>query len=417
MVWMKIYYYKQWRCLLVILATILVASCGTDDNDSTDDAGNPVIPVRGDLVSATYIDSIGGLLLDTYLGILKTNYDLNPAIVRQYNVSFYKIVYSTVDTDGNSVSASGLVAYPDKMAGDPASPLLSFHHGTIASDDDAPSNMAAKLELGAFGALFSSQGYVHVMPDYLGYGESTQLMHPYIIADGSASAVIDMLRAVRTHAAQLSHTLASELFLTGYSEGGYVTLAAQKEMETNLSAEFTITKSLPAAGPYNISFTAQTTIDLVTLPEPELLSFVMKSYDTIYSNNRISEIYQAPYAAEVDGGYFYGDAPSIMLTDTTTDLFTAAFLYGPDLVAGGDNLGLKAQFALNDLDSGWSVTTPTVFFHGADDMVVPYQNSIDAVAGLGANASGVDCMAMPADHSTCVAPYINLVLDEFGWPY
>ena len=303
-----------------------------------------------------------------------------------------------------------------------ASPLLSYQHGTIISDDEAPSNMAARPELGIISTLFSSQGYVVAAPDCLGYGESTQLLHPYIIADVSASATIDLLRAVRIHAAQISHALDGQLFITGYSEGGYVTLASQREMETNLSAEFTITKSIPAAGPYNLSWTADFLINLVFLPSAELLSFVMKAYDTVYDYNRISEIYQAPYGSEVNGRYFYGDVASINLTNTTADLLTPIFLYGPDGQPGGDDLGyretgemvLKSDFVANNLHTGWTATTPAILFHGADDLIVPYQNSVDAAAGLGINVNLTACTVMPiADHATCVAPYVNLVLSEF----
>lgn len=413
-------YFGKWPQLLLLVITVFISACGGDD-DSTDNPG----PDRGELVFATVEYDIGSTELDIFLLGLKIFYGLDPGIGREYDVTFYKIIYKTIDTNGNVVNASGLVSYPDKIAGDPASPLLSIQHGTIGSDDDAPSNIAAKNELGAFNALFSSQGYVTVMPDYLGYGESTQLMHPYIIADASASATIDLLRAVRTHAAQISHNLSSDLFLTGYSEGGYVTLATQKEMETSLATEFPITKSIPAAGPYNISWTAKHVVDLATLPSEDLFAFIMKSYDTIYGYNRISEIFQMPYDAEVNSGYFYGDVPSITLTDVTVDLLTPRFLYGPDGIPGGDNLGyremgemvLKSTFVSNDLYTGWTPVTPTILFHGADDQIVPYQNALDALAGLGSNVSLTVCTEVPADHSNCGLPYVKFVLDEFGWPY
>ncbi len=415
----------KWPRFFLLIIILAVTACGNDSGDNTNDPGTPATPNRGDLIRATIVFNAGGVTLDTILDTVKTFYDLDPGITRQYNVTFYKIVYATVDTNGNIVNASGLVSYPAKTVANPASPLLSYQHGTIITDDEAPSNMAARPELGALNALFSSQGYVVAAPDYLGYGESTQLLHPYIIADASASATIDLLRAVRIHAATISHNLDNKLFITGYSEGGYVTLAAQKEIETNLSGEFTITKSIPAAGPYHVSWTANYLINLVTLPSADLLSFVLKSYDTVYGRNRISEIYQSPYATEVNGGYFYGDAPGIMLTNVTADLLTPIFLYGPDGLPGGDGLGyretgemvLKSDFAANNLHTAWTVTTPTILFHGADDLIVPYQNSVDAVAGLGANVSLNTCTTIPADHATCIVPYVNLVLSEFGWPY
>ncbi len=417
--------FSQWPRYLLLITVLSLTACGSDSSDNTSNPDSPDNPGRGDLIQATIVYNAGGPTLDTILNAVKTFYGLDSGITRRYNATFYKIIYATVDTNGNIVNASGLVSYPTKTVANPASPLLSYQHGTIIGDDEAPSNMAAKPELGALNALFSSQGYVVAAPDYLGYGESTRLLHPYIIADASASATVDLLRAVRTHAASISHNLDNKLFITGYSEGGYVTLATQKEMETNLSAEFTITKSIPAAGPYHVSWTANYLINLVTLPSAELLSFVLKAYDTVYGSNRISEIYQSPYDAEVNGGYFYGDAPGITLTDVTINLLTPIFLYGPDGLPGGDGLGyreagemvLKSDFTANNLHTAWTVTTPTILFHGADDLIVPYQNSVDAVAGLGANVSLNTCTTIPADHATCVAPYINLVLSEFGWPY
>lgn len=114
-----------------------------------------------------------------------------------------------------------------------------------------------------------------------------------------------------------------------------------------------------------------------------------------------------------------------MLTNVTEDLFTAVFLYGLDENPGGDNLGfhetgetvLKNDFIANDIHSGWTAMTPTILFHGSDDVIVPYQNSLDAAANLGANVTLTVCAEMPADHSTCITPYINLLLSEFGWPY
>lgn len=416
--------FSQWSRYLLLITVLSLTACGSGSSNSE----NPAASNRGELISATVVRNLASSGLDNYLVALKSYFGIvNTAIIRQYNVTFYKITYKTIDTNGNIVNASGLVSYPDKIAGNQASPLLSFQHGTIFNDFDAPSNVAANPPQDFVGALFSSQGFVVVLPDYLGYGESTQLMHPYIIADSAASVTIDMLRAVRTHAAQISHALSSQLFITGYSEGGYVTLAAQKEMEANLSAEFTITKSVPAAGPYNISWTAKNMIDLTIMPSAVIYSFVMKSYDTIYGYGRISAIFKTPYAAEVNGPYYYGDATSITLTDTTADLLTPIFLYGPDGLPGGDGLGfrengetvVKGDFFANDIYSGWTATTPTILYHGAGDLLVPIKNANDAVTGLGANVSLTACDAtpLPSDHSNCVIPYFRFIFNEFGGPY
>ena len=41
-------------------------------------------------------------------------------------------------------------------------------------------------------------------------------------------------------------------FLTGYSQGGHVTMAAHRELETFHTNEFTVTACAPCAGPYDL---------------------------------------------------------------------------------------------------------------------------------------------------------------------
>ena len=80
---------------------------------------------------------------------------------------------------------------------------------------------------------------------------NSNVYHPYHIKDSYTRAVIHMIRAVK----QLSQTLINEesfqyndqLFLAGYSEGGYATLAAQAGIEHLYNEEFHITESFPMA--------------------------------------------------------------------------------------------------------------------------------------------------------------------------
>ena len=57
----------------------------------------------------------------------------------------WRITYLTTDGHGKSVTASGLVSVPVKPAG-VASPVVSYQHGTIFKDADAPSNNVVASE-------------------------------------------------------------------------------------------------------------------------------------------------------------------------------------------------------------------------------------------------------------------------------
>ena len=72
-----------------------------------------------------------------------------------------------------------------------------MQHGTILSDNDAPSYFGSGSEAYSFGSVFASQGYIIAAPDYIGYGASKELPHTYEHRNGLATASLDMLRAAR----------------------------------------------------------------------------------------------------------------------------------------------------------------------------------------------------------------------------
>lgn len=380
-----------YRLLGVIFLLISFAGCNSSGSGGTPP---PSSGQRGDLVSAETVTT--------------------PVPAGRYAVSSRRIIYKTVTPNGRLINASGLLAYPLKPAG-ASSPILSFQHATIFKDEDAPSSNPSTNQ--AVLALAAS-GYITVMADYIGYaGSGNEEVHTFLIADALAAAVIDMLRATRQFLAENNIATNGQLFLTGYSEGGYATLAAQKEMEENLSSEFTITASMPAAGPYDMSSTIRYMVDQPTNDNPQLLGFVFKAYDYWYGLNRLDSIFQAPYANVVatyyDGTRSAGEVKNA-LTTNMADLFTTSFR--SEFLGGGET-AFKAYLGINDIYN-WAPRTPTRFFHGQEDTVVPYTNATTAVASMTAagatDVSLVDCVAIPRGHEDCVPSYLVEVSDFFG---
>ncbi len=397
-----------WRAGVVAL--LLLAGCGGSGS-------SPVPPQRGDLVSITSTTSIGVVAVNAYIAALAAlGVDTSALSGTKYGVSLHRIVYKTITPDGRLINASGVLAYPLKVAGT-SSPMLSYQHGTIFQDSDAPS--VATNGDPVLVALAGS-GFIVAMPDYIGYAASTNEIHPYIHAQGSAAATVDMLRAARRLLANNSVATNGQLFLTGYSEGGYATLAAQKEMEQNLPAEFPITASMPAAGPYDISATAQHMVGLATNPYPEFIGFIFKAYDHWYGWNRLSDIFQLPYATVVAtyyDGSRTGGAIAGALTTNSAALFSATFRTN---FLGSGEAATKADFAKNDIYN-WAPARPTRLFHGQDDDVVPYFNATTAHAAMilaGSSPVTVQVQScstvwpIPQGHSECVWDYLSQVI---GW--
>ena len=131
--------------------------------------------------------------------------------------------------------------------------MLSFHHGTITNRDDAPSNFSSSDYNSISYAAMASVGFIGVIPDYLGFGSSSSILHPYYVEDLTASSIVDMLKAAAEFAQQKNLQFNGKLFLAGYSEGGYATMAAHKAIESDGLDGFNLIASFPGAGAYDLT--------------------------------------------------------------------------------------------------------------------------------------------------------------------
>lgn len=84
------------------------------------------------------------------------------------------------------------------------------------SDADAPSNFPAAFT--GF-ELFASTGFVTVIPDFIGYGISKDIVHPYYDMQSAGLSVADMLKAVKYYLKTNNRAIKDKLFLLGYSVG------------------------------------------------------------------------------------------------------------------------------------------------------------------------------------------------------
>ncbi len=344
--------------------------------------------------------------LDNYLNtfnLLQPNFI---AFLTQQGVRVYRLVYKTVDVSGNPILASGAVIIPTGNS-DPY-PLVSLHHGTITSQAEAPSNYDLSQEATFFAPLFASNGYVMAVPDYIGYGASANLPHPYEHAPSLARACLDLLRATRELCQQLDVPLNNQLFLTGYSEGGYATMALHREIELNHANEFTVTASAPGAGAYHKSGFA----DFISNADEELsfiniYLWVLETYDWVYGLNRPWSFYlNSPYDQLVESTGIQAEVernPQLLFTDTLR--------MG---IKNQTDTDLLATFQDNDIHD-WRPTAPIRLYHGTDDDFVPFFNSQDAFDAMQARgATQVELIPIEgANHETALEPYIFEVFNFF----
>ena len=287
----------------------------------------------------------------------------------QYPIKVYRLTYRTRTPEGQETTASGAILVPTAPA---ALPVLSYQHGTIApsSEGQAPSYYAQGSDVWSVVSVLASTGYVVSAPDYLGYGASKALPHPYEHAASLASTSADMLRATREFCQQQKVSVNSKNFLLGYSEGGYATLALHKYLQENYATTLPVTASAPGAGAYHKSAFAK-----YILQSTQPLSFlstyvwVLRTYDRIYALNRpYSYYYQEPYATRLQAD------PFATVPTQQSQLFSTTFRQA---VLTNSDAALTATLTANDIYD-WKPTAPLALFHGTADDYVPFFNSQDA---------------------------------------
>ncbi|MDA8100683.1 MAG: hypothetical protein M0042_13790 [Nitrospiraceae bacterium] len=393
--------------LVALLAASMLMSCGHSKSSAP-----PQPATAGQLMSWSPAASFSADLLNLGISALGIT-----GITAKNGAACYRLTYGTPDPSGALVNASGLVCLPSP--GSANRPVISYQHGTIFKDSDAPSRLSASsvtASEGLIGAALAGMGFITVLPDYLGFGDSLGMVHPYLHAATLASATVDMNRAARTFFADPSVNASTngQLFLTGYSEGGYATIATQKLMEQSLSAEFPITASAAGDGPYDLTGTAHYVVALPSQVEPAFTAFFIKAYDTLYNSpSSIDYYFSSAYTAVVNA-YFNGSytrseissalgGPGVATTTLLNPAFVSSYL-------GSGEAALKAHVAGNDIYN-WAPKVPTRLFHGQADDIVPYANATTALTAMTNNGSTsvtlVNCNAgsQPTTHDNCALPF------------
>ena len=324
-----------------------------------------------------------------------------------YDVEIYTISYKTSYKD-SIITASGVVCIP--KASD-AFPLVSFQNGTNTSNNNAPS-IAVNNPNFTFIQSLAGKGYILSIPDYVGFGLSENIVHPYYLKETNNAAVIDMIRAVRElmDCYEGDATYSESCFLLGYSLGGWATLSALKEIELNYSDEFMIIATSCGAGAYDLLTVSNEIIGKDTYPGPLYLPYYVYShqqYGTIH--DPLNKFFQEPYASEIPGlfnGNYTNGQVNAHLNDTISRLLTH------DLILNFNSSDAYSELR-NDLENNsleaWQVNSLLRFYHGNADDNVPVNQSesiFTQFVSLGIDSGTVEYYELEGlNHDTALLPW------------
>ncbi len=381
--------------LLPVFVAFLFVGC--EDNNPTPSPENKV------LVGSTLKAQFTKAELSRRLGAINPAY----ALFLQFGVKVHVITYKTQLPDGTAVTASGAILVPDSP--NPL-PVVSQQHGTITDDAQAPSNYGPGSDAYEAATVFASTGYIMVCPDYIGYGASKSVPHTYEHRLGLAQASLDMLRAAKEFIANNNINWDKRVYLTGYSEGGYATMALFKLMEEKYPDEFNIRAVSAGAGAYNKTAFMKQIVNGNTSGEAEynrLYVWVLRTYNDLYKLARpMSFYFKEPYATEAQKGL--NANISVSLDKTFTDSFKKA-------VSEGSDADFTKAVADNDVFD-WKPKAPLRLYHGDADQLVLFLNSKTAFDAMKARgATNVELIPIEkATHATGISGYVLGTFDMFS---
>lgn len=370
-----------------------------------------IVSAKAQLVSYHLQQSFTKQQLDSFLNTTGFSLPVSP----KYDIDVYEVIYKTPYKHVDSlVNCSGIVVIPK---GVPCGcPLGCYAHGTFTQLYEVPSHNGPERPIGFFFAGLG--GVVTAMSDEIGLGDgdtSKVIIQTYINAFHGGYASVNAMRAARQLADTLGIALNGEVALTGYSQGGYTTMATAKLIQDNFSNEFNVVAIAPMSGPYDLNVTMVNQM-LSTAPyaTPSYLPLLLLGYHSVYPSLQQlypnpADIFKHPYDSILPPMYyskqystndinnFCAPVPRDMIKDS----ILADFINNPNH---------PLRLVLNDNDMlGWAPQKPVKIAYCTADEQVNYHNAIQADSAWVHN--GAPSVTIDNDgntnHAGCVQPAIT----------
>ena len=325
------------------------------------------------------------------------------------------IIYNTTDPKGNPILASGAIFYPSADVDYERLGTILGCHYTLGADYEVPSQKGAVTE-----GLFSLFGYVVVAPDYIGYGASRDLVHPYydVISTGQASA--DMLLASKEYFASISRKVAHKVTVMGYSQGGQASLAFLKFVETTplYQDAFVIDQVFAGGGAYDLIKSYDTFVATnyssqpVTIP---LLILGMNYGDSLDLD--LSKMFSGPLLAHYQDWIlsknYTTDQVSAMIGETKLTRIMAPEAFdtlNPNTIKFRRALRNNSLIVYGKI-TDWVPKAKITLLHATKDTIVPYENTDSAYKAFQAAGCDVTKVDIPnKDHKDAGPDFYTYVM-------
>lgn len=420
---------------VIVVMMSVVTSCNPDNNLEIPDGEPPVsYEVKSDQqLTMSFFLSI---LPEEYAAIkapMTEAFSLRESAMKEelgkndIELGFRKAtyLYTSTDVNGEPVTLSAAaywLGYFDNGVWNDFKPdnICLMEHYTITSDAEAPSN-TLPLE------MFITGNTLTIMPDYLGYGITKNMSHPYLNHDICAINSIDALTAgydLFNDNGKCGISQDWKLYLAGASQGASNAIAVHKYMDTHLeiATKWNFTSSNCSSGPYSPVATIDKYYADGKVAYPVVFPLVMKtmfdSYPDIMKGFTEEMAYSQNYLAvkaEIDsliaGKKHDTSAINQVFIDKVKKVKDSSLaeneIYLTDILSPAmlekESAICKALYQClekNDLTKGWTPIHPMKLHYSSLDKVVPQENSLAILEAFGEEIVTLEKSYIPADHTT-----------------
>ncbi len=342
----------------------------------------------------------------------------------------WKFYYLSTDPQGKKVWLSGMVCWAKWWFFgwhdlDPDNIYLVEHY-TITSNDECPTNSFTKEQIALGDNLI-------IMPDYIGYGETKDRVHPYLNHEICAINSVDALEAgykVFERKKDSGTALENDwkMYVIGCSQGGGNALAVHKYLDTHpdIAEKWRFEYSYCCAGPYSPRKTLEYYYENKTLSYPVSLPMVIKSmldsYPDILGKWTEDDFYSKEYLKvkpQIDKLISEKKEDADAINEKMKKLLGCDKITMDD-VFSDSALNKKSEMTQaffkcldkNDLTTGWHPRHLIKLYHSKIDDIVSYSNA-EAVEEAFPNYVSLFHSLASGHVTTCTKWYGTLLVNNW----
>ncbi len=395
------------KLFLLLFLPLIVFSCSKNDDNPVHDNQYLISTQKESEITKIILSS--ALLLGGF-----SDY----ASLPQTDVTLLRTSYKTVYPKTLNREASGVFIIPKNV--NINCPVVVYAHGTIYQNEapslkaKAPLMQPIAMDLIFAMTISSSFNCVVLVPDYIGYGSTAAIDHPYTHKESLAQASFDFILAYKEYTKNINSTFNNNIFVTGYSEGGYAAVALQEKIQENDGAGLQVVKTVAGSGPYDNVALAKTIVGQTVETSAHFLSSYLWAIQMYKIDYNYSKSYNDIFSAE--DNVLLQDINYKMAYFASEDLAihtNSAELFHPSFVAGVLN-ETDTEFLQALKDNSLVEFAPQdslIFVYGGADTWVSPENTENAYNAMVAKQCKVKKYKDPTgDHYTTLDLYLKVLI-------